>query len=125
MASLIYTLYKAFTATTDGAVSVTMVRSCKIKGIQWSVQPDLDADGEIFSIELSKAPILGNRIHDSQGVLSCICGCCSLTTSGVGITDYNLYQGVDIPIGAGEKLYLNGLLTGTTSVPATCIVFTV
>ena len=119
---LIYTLYKAFTASADGAVSVTMVKGGRITSIEWALQPDLDADGEIFLVELALVPILQSRTHDSQGAISCVCGCVAQLTSGQANADYNKQILKSIPISAGQKLYLNGALTGTTSVPATCLV---
>lgn len=120
---LIYTLFKAFTGSADGAVSVTMVRRGVIRSIIMSAQPDLDADGELFSVEVATIPIFSSRTNDATGALCCVCQCYSLTTSGSATSGVNEQFILDYPVEAGQKLYLNGLLTGVGSVPATALVY--
>lgn len=121
MPSRIYTLYKAFTATTDAAVNVIVIASARLVAVQWATIADLDADGEQYRLEVGWATTMQSGINDSQGAISCIAEALALTTSGIGVTRSNVVHPCDYPLKAGDKIYLHGLLTGVGLVNASVI----
>lgn len=122
MANRIYTFVRVFTATADAAVNIIAVKACRIKIVQWSIQADLDADGEMYAVELGSAPTMQSTTHDSQGAISVVSAQNYLLTSGASVSHCNFAHSLDYPWQQGQKLYLHGGLTGTNSVLARCIV---
>jgi len=116
------TLKVQFAASADAAAEITCLRPGRIKGIQFVTKADLDADGENYTVEVSKKPYLQSETNDSDGVLCVQAGYGYLLTSGFGDNGRNVYCPMDIPWATGEKLYLNGVLTGTGGVTAIAIV---
>lgn len=121
----IYTLYKVFTATLDNGASVTMVKAGTIVAIQFASAGVLDATAELYQVELSTVPILQSTTNDSQGALATVreeCVSPAGATAGMSVGGVNISYPCAMRIEAGEKLYLNALLTGTTSVKVSCLV---
>lgn len=111
-------LYASLTTTANAAAQIQLVRSGRIRGIQWSVFADFDADGELFTVEASLVPIFQSNDNDSQGTLSAIRSRTSNTVATVGI---NRFFPLDIQIQANQLVYINCVLTGTGAVQAQAI----
>lgn len=119
----IYTLYKSFTATADAGATVTMAQKGRVVGIALSVAGDLDADNEFFQVEVGAVPTCQSRTNDSQGCLATVKAYNGLLTSGAINGSANNYFPCNFPVEAGDKIYMHGVLTGTTSVDATALVY--
>jgi hypothetical protein len=119
----IYTLYKAFTATADAAVNVQIQQNGTIRQIEIITDPDLDADGERYTVEVGMAVSMQGRIHDSVGALAQVSEACAITgAAGGGASGKSEVIPCAYPVKAGDKVYLHGLLTGTTDVKATVLI---
>lgn len=116
------TLKAQFAATADNAAEITCLKPGRIKGIQFVTKGDLDADAENYTVEVSKKPFMQGETNDSDNVLCIQSGYAYLLTSGFGDNARNIYCPMDVPWATGEKLYLNGVLTGTTGVTAIAII---
>lgn len=119
----IYTLYKAFTATADAAVNVQVQQNGTIRQIQIITDPDLDSDGERYTIELGLATTMQGRTHDSVGALAITSESFSAVgAAGGSAAGKDTITPCAVPVKAGDKIYLHGLLTGTVDVKATVLV---
>lgn len=114
-----YQLYKSFTGTANAGAQVQAIRSGRIVGVQWAIGADLDSDLETFVIELSLVPIYQSATNDAKGVISAMYGMATGTPAGV--TSFNAFFPVDVPVQAGQLIYLNGTLATTTDVRALCL----
>lgn len=121
----IYTLYKSFTATADAAANFMVVAKGRIKCVVFSVGAQLNADAEFFHVEVGAVPTIQSRTNDSVGAIAICKGMCGLLTSGANQCGYNLIVPVDYPVEAQDKIYLHGVLTGTTSVDCSALVYVV
>lgn len=118
----IYTLYKAFTATADAAVNVQMQQNGTIRQIEISTNPDLDADGELYAVEVGLATTMQGRIHDSVGALAVVNEGVGLAGAAGGLPlGKNVIVPCAVPVKAGDKVYLHGLLSGTADVKCTVL----
>jgi len=118
----LYTLYKAFTATADAAVNVQIQQSGTIRQIEITTNPDLDADGENYAVEVGLATTMQGRIHDSVGALAVVNeNFTYLGAAGAASNGRNEIIPCSIPVKAGDKVYLHGLLSGTADVKCTAI----
>lgn len=113
-----YSLYKAFTATTNAGAQVQMIKSGTIVGIQWHVCYDLDVAAETFIVECSLVPIFQATTNDVQGLIAAVS---SFAADVVGYDPINVFFPVSVPVQAGQMVYLNGLLTGVNVVNAGAI----
>lgn len=118
-----YTLFKSFTATADAGATCTVVSKGTIVGVSWSVAGILNADAEFYHVELGTVPTCQGRTNDSQGAVSIVKAEAGLLTSGSVNGAANNYFPCRVPVDAGDKLYLHGVLTGTNSVDATCLIY--
>ena len=109
-------------ATADAAVNVSVINSGTIKQIEFCILADLDADGELYQVELGTATTMQSRIHDSVGAIATVAEGFYLLTSGAAAMGKHEIIPCNCSIKAGEKLYLHGLLTGCNSCIVTCIV---
>lgn len=116
-----YLIYAAFTATANNAASTQIVKNGTILGVQWAIAADLDSSGETYALECSLVPTFQSRTNESQGVISAVADFFDLVTSGGGGGRINAFFPVNVPVQGGQLVYLNGILTTTTDVKATCI----
>lgn len=117
-----YYLYNTFTGTANAGAQIQIIQKGRIIGVQWCVTADLDADGEYFAVELSLVPIYQSDTNDSKGIISNIRQLAAVGAAGTAVSGTNLFVPVDVPVGAGQLLYLNGGLSGTQAVKTSCIV---
>lgn len=118
----IYQLFKAFTATADAGAQLQIIKAGTIVGIQWSVLADLDADGEDFTVEASLVPIYQSNTNDAKGVLSSVRAQASIGAAGAIVCAINKFFPMQVPVGAGQLLYLNAILGTTADVQAQAII---
>lgn len=100
-----------FTATANAAAYVEFTRAAKIRMIQISIQADLDAEGEYYNVDLSTVPYYQGSTNDSQGILATMndyLGGAVGPSQGV-----NIVIPCDIQVENGQRIYLNGVLSGT------------
>lgn len=110
------------TTTGDAAAAVDVPQSGHIVGVYWSADGPLSADGDILAAELSFGSTNAFAANDTRQVISEIRGQTQLVTSGQIFISWNQYHPVpDVPVGAGERLFLH-LSTGLT-VRVACFVY--
>jgi len=101
-------MFGAGTGGTESALaSVDIPQDGEIKGVEWAVNADLDADAESINVECSFIATYQTGTNDSRGIISNGAARMSLTTSGVALVSINKYTPVDILVAGGERLYLN------------------
>lgn len=101
-------MYGAGDGDTDVLAQVDIPMSGSLIGLQWAVAADLDADVEYLVAQLSFRSTGTFTTNDDRGVISEVRAQISLTTSGVSPVAINNYVPLpDIPIAAGERLYLH------------------
>jgi len=118
-----YFLFNSFTATADAGAQVQIVKNGRIRQVQWNCAADLDTDGELYVVELSLAPIFQGETNDAQGIVSIIRARYHLLTSGASDNGVNASFPVDVPVQAGQLLYLNAWMENGNVVEAGCLVW--
>lgn len=115
-----YYLFKNFTSSADAGATITLPQGGTIKHIQLVTKADLDADGETYAVELSLVPTFQAHTNDAQGILAVAASQNTSTATAVASTTSNVP--CNARVNAGDKLYLNGLLTGVNDVSVYAIV---
>lgn len=116
-----YKLYSNATATTNNAANVTLAKSGRIKGVRFIQCMNTVVDNEEITFELSLFPTSMIGTNDAAGVIA-ETQLLNNGTSG-GVNGVFAQHQVDIPVGLGEKLYLNCVVVGTpSSAKCTCFV---
>lgn len=110
-------LYASFSATANAAAFIDINKACRIKSIQITLATVLDADGEDALVEVSKVPYAQTTTNDALNVLAMAYHGIQGVGTPATIADMgvNIAIPTDIPMEAGERVYLNGVLSGTTS----------
>lgn len=91
----------------NAIAAVDVPRDGTITGVEWCVQADLDADQEIVIAQLGFGSVQ-NFGNDARSVISEVGAQTSVVTSGFGMVIINEWRGnLDIPVAAGERLYLH------------------
>lgn len=117
----IYKLYANITATGDAQANLNIIKNGRIKQIRWDVAMNSVVDNDEGNVELSLIPKAMINSNDSAGSLDQVT-VINNGTSG-GEHSKQVTRSVDVPVGAGEKLYLNAIVSGTpTKIGATCYV---
>lgn len=110
-----YKLYGSGSAAGDNVQNVLIAKSGRIKSIRWEVSFDAVADNSVLGLELSSRSTSQISTHDSTGDFSQVRSYTNLVTSGIFMGRASKQELVDIPIAAGERLYLHaGLVTTLT-----------
>jgi len=120
-----YQLYKSFTTSTNAGAQLQIIKAGRILGVQWAVAQGVDSgSGEGFILEVSLVPIFQSTTNDARGVVSVVTSELNMVTSGMAMSGLNLFFPVDVPVGAGQLLYLNYLTVGTppNATRATCLI---
>jgi len=109
--------YKMYAAVANNAdlCNITIQRSGRIRSIRWCCLINSTGDNDTVQVELSTQPNLHNATHDSIGDIDLIGFWNNVAAAGTGSAQLNLQRDVDYPVAAGERLYLNGVLTGATA----------
>lgn len=117
----IYKLYANITASGNNLANVTIVKSGRIKSIRWDLLMNSVVDNDGVEAELSLYPASMIGSSDSAGALDQISTISNGTAGGDARASKQSL--VDIPVGQGEKLYLNSSVQGTpTFGHATCFI---
>lgn len=114
----VYKLYAAGTGgAEDAAASLDVQFNGAIEGCLISAIADLDADQEQLQVEASFLSTSTFTANDARGSIAMAQAQLNLTTSGGSPGQLNVAMtGMNIPVSAGERLYLHLLATaGTTS----------
>lgn len=108
-------VYAALTGTANNAAQVQVPRKGRLRGISWSIWADLDADLETAAIELSLLPVFQSTTNNTRNLLWSATLACNLTTSGSQISSQNGFTPMNVALDPIQILYVNGVLSGTTS----------
>ncbi len=120
MAYRVYKIAGAAVATANAIASIQVTKGGRIRMVQWGVQADLDADGELFAIELSTAPYDQTQVNDTLGP---VCGLqAQAAGAAAGLCAFNLAVPMAFAVGTGERLYVNAFLFGTADVRFNCYI---
>lgn len=102
---------KMYSTGTSAQIDIPM--SGDLIGIQWAMQSDADADGDYYQAQVSFRSAASYTTNDDRGVISEVVAQFQLVTSGAVVNHINTYIPLpDIPIAAGERLYLHVDSTG-------------
>lgn len=114
-----YKVYGSSGSTTANLANVQMVKSGRVKTVKWSNAFDSVTDNSRIVGELSIQPTSVVAQNDSRGPIDQFEWLANGTAPLGFQNDQSL---VDVPIAAGERLYLNVTVTGTVTGYFTCIV---
>lgn len=109
-------MYAAFTATANNQASLQIPRRGILRGIQWTIIADLDADLEEGVVELSKVPVFQSTTNNTRNLILAVATHMALTTSGAMNTVRDGFCPMNLALSPIEILYVNGVLTGTQDV---------
>lgn len=102
----IYKLYAAGT-TAAAAASITFIKSGRIRFVNWDCILDGAADNDYVTCEVSLHPVSGIGQNDTRGSIDQVTVRHNLATNGAINSVNNKSAPVDVPVGFGEKAYLN------------------
>lgn len=111
-------MYATGTGGAENAVAqIDIPMSGDLIGVQWAFAAEVDADQDTAECQLSFRSTGAFATNDDRGVISECRQEHQLTTSGAVVSGINFYSALpDIPVGAGERLYLH--LNATASTPS-------
>ncbi len=119
----IYKLRFNFSATAEGAVNIDIQFDGEITAYWWKINADMDADAEKYDIEVSFLSSNTTAINDARGSIT-QAGDQASGTPGFLRSSVNAgLGGLRIPVVAGERVHMHGILTGTGSVDAACYLY--
>lgn len=117
----VYKLYANCNASGTNLGSVVIARTGRIKRIRWRSHMDSVVDNESAIIELSLHPTSVALTNDTSGTIDEAHLVNNGTSGGANAVAIN--SDVDVPVGLGERLYLNATVVGTpTNVKTSCFV---
>lgn len=102
-----YKIYATAGASANAHANVTLQRNGRIRGIRWSVAYDSSTDNGRCDLEASLVALAQIGTNDTIGSLDEVKYFTNLTTSGKDMAAVNVQRSVDIPVAAGERVYLN------------------
>lgn len=107
------------TLSQNAAASIRIVAPGYIHMVCWAVAWDVVADNVAIIAELCMQSVLQSSTHDSPGIIDTVRGYSNLGAAGATITNFNkVCNGLYIPVGVGQNIYLNTSLAGTASIQA-------
>lgn len=111
-------MYANGTGGAENAVAqIDVPMSGALIGVQWAYSAELDGDSDDGQAQLSFRSSGAFTTNDDRGIISEIRTITELITSGVANAFVNVYHPLpNIPIAAGERLYLH--LNTTASTPS-------
>lgn len=118
----IYKLYGSATTTGVNIANVQILGRGRIKQIAWSASYDGPADNASAAVELSFQQVSTIGQSNVAGPIDEIRTVTNLTTSGAPPGFLSRVVPVDCPVGVGDILYLNCLVSGTVSCLVNCFV---
>lgn len=107
-----YKIYAAGSGTANNVASVTMVKSGRIKSFRWAVDMDMEANTDAVALEASLTPTSQIGTNDTIGVIDEVRSYANVAGTEAGIAgQINTQRTLDFPIGAGERIYINAVVT--------------
>lgn len=98
----------------DSVASVDVPQDGHIVGVQFSVSMGMQADADRIAIQLAFASTSSLTVNDTRNVIAEVRMANELVTSGGMLMGINVFYALpDIPVGAGERLYLHAAGTST------------
>lgn len=91
----------------DGIATIDVPMQGHLVGVDWAAQYHMDADAEYFQAQLSFSSDGSFQANDNRAVISEIRAELTLTTSGTVPGGINRYVPMDLPVMAGERIYLH------------------
>ena len=113
----IYKLYGS--GVTDNLASLDIAANGKIVGVAWAAYGDLDADTETLAAEVSFSSSSGLATNDTKSSISAVRAFNTSTATALIAINTFVGPGLNIPVKAGERLYLHAAgasFTGTAYV---------
>nr|CRY96533.1 hypothetical protein [uncultured prokaryote] len=115
-------LYATAAASLNNAANIELFGK-RIRGFQISIVSDLNADGEAANWEISTVPYAQIETNDAVGPLAVLRQFLTESAAtGSNRGDLNVFIPIDYVWTSGSRLYLNAVLTGTTSSSCNVIV---
>lgn len=108
MAGVHIQMYGTGSGGVENAVaSIDVPEDGRLVGCQWAMYGDLDADQEFLEAELSFMATNQLSTNDARGAISSVKCRANLTTSGAAVNGVNTHHPMNLPVAAGERLYLH------------------
>ncbi len=114
----IYKLRNSFSVSADDAASLDIQFDGEMVAYWWAVSADMDADTEAFQVEVSFLSSNTLAANDARGSISTVQSSASGTPGFVVQDIAGGLTGLRIPVIAGERIHMHGVLTGAASVLA-------
>lgn len=117
-----YKLYATGSSTTAAAAQVIVQRNGRIRGLRWALGIDTVTDNGAVAVEAALIPTSTIATNDSIGSIDEVRAQGNFVTSGLMLAAVNVQRSVDVPVAAGERIYLNAYVAGTAAFYATLFV---
>lgn len=117
-----YKIYATAGASANAHANITIQRNGRIKAFRWANAYDGPADNARCDLELSLVALSQIGTNDTIGSLDETRFFSSFTTSGKDVAAVNVQRSVDIPVAAGERIYLNSANINGCTFYCTCFV---
>jgi len=102
-------MYGAIAGGTENAIAqIDVPQDGVLRGLDWDVAGQMDADAETLDVELSFIATNQLITNDSRGRISSVSAAMSLTTSGIALLGLQKWiGGFELMLSGGERLYLH------------------
>lgn len=107
-------LYGSAGAGASDVAHVTIPSAGKIRGIQYSLTVDQEADADVAIVELSKIPTSQIAVNGSQEPFFSVRTFNNLVTSGMTQSSISGFVPLNVDVRQGEIIYLHAQLTAST-----------
>lgn len=107
-------MYGTTAATANNIANIPVPRRGKIRGLQYSVYADLDADGEAAAWELSLLPVFQSTTNNTRNLIATFrVGATDVAGAGLVENSINGFVPLNIDVDPLQILYMNAVLAGT------------
>ena len=106
--------YATTAATANAIAQIQIPRAGRLRGIDWNLNADLDADGEACIYELSFLPVYQSDTNNTRNLI-CNIGISLTGAVGPAAGAVGRFVPLDIAVSPLQILYFNAVLTGTAS----------
>lgn len=116
-----YKLAANVSGTSNNIANLTIAKSGRIQNVRWNGVINSVVDNDSIEVELSLFPTSFIGSNDSAGAIDEI----SILNNGTsgGAISASKVSALDLPVGLGEKLFLNARVVGSPAAsPITCFV---
>lgn len=108
-------LYSAATSTTNAAANIQFPRRGRIVGVKWSLYANVTTTAGSAIYELSFGNSGQQTTNDTVGPIDHAVVGMLVGAAGAARNDLNQFTPMNVPVNAGDRIYLNVLITGTVS----------